>query len=103
MITNKSTRGCPVNWERRIVCERKLLADDLAQDARRLDDRRRRQQLLVRLDRSQRPLGIACHLAQQLQASIPLLPIALRLHPRPRIVEAKPAAELLGSLRVHEP
>src|SRR5712692_6733413 len=41
-----------------------------------------------------------CHLRQKLHASIPVLPITLRLHPRPGIVAAKPASELLGSLRV---
>src|SRR5712692_10735517 len=41
-----------------------------------------------------------CHLRQKLHASIPVLPTTLRLHPRPGIVAAKPASELLGSLRV---
>ena len=85
-----------------VACDLKLLADDLAQDARRLSDPRRRHQRLVRLDRSQRALGIACHLGEQPHASIPVLPITRRLHPRPRVVEAKPAPKPLGSLRVRK-
>jgi hypothetical protein len=60
-------------------------------------------QLVVSLDRSQRALGVPCNLGQERLAGGLVLPVAVRLYARARIVEAKPRGEPLGGPFVARP
>jgi hypothetical protein len=83
--------------------ELELLADDLAQDARRRGDALVGDQLVVLLDRPQRPRGVERQLAQELHPRGLVLPVALRLLARLSVVEAKSRDEPVGGLGIGSP
>jgi hypothetical protein len=92
----------PAQARHLVVFVLELLADDLAQQPRSLGVRR---QLVVLLDRFKRAHGVPCHRGQQLHAGGPVVPVAVRLLPPARVVEAKPRAGLraAGLDRVEQP
>ena len=73
------------------VARLELLADDLAQEARRRRDALVAARLAVLLDRPQRPRGVERQLAQELHPRGLVPPVAARLSARLSAVEAQPA------------